>query len=134
MVLSFNMASGSPYQCSMEVSPDFAECTTFHRATAICAWCAQERRPSLLFSRMAVSMMAGAAPKNLIPSAPATAFFCTHDLASSGVEMVFSAPWPNLVYAKIRGAVMLSTWLLLLWSRVHFNPFIDPGSRMVVMP
>jgi hypothetical protein len=54
-----------------------------------------------LFSRIAASIICGAAPKNFIPSAPFFALSLTHSIASSGVLSGCLAPCPNAVYAKI---------------------------------
>jgi hypothetical protein len=46
---------------------------------------------------MAASIISGAAPKNLIPSAPFFAFSFTQSLASCAVTIGFLLPCPNPV-------------------------------------
>ena len=90
--------------------------------------------PRLFASSMAAAYTSGLAPKNLIPSAPASSIIFTHSRASSGVIIGRSKLFPNPIQAEIRGAVILFFSLSFLCRKVHSIPLPEPGSRIEVIP
>jgi hypothetical protein len=61
----------------MLVRPQPDVSITFTRATASCAWCIAVRTLRACACSSAACMMAGGAPRNLMPSAPAPAIAST---------------------------------------------------------
>ena len=111
-------------------NPKRAESTAFIRATATCAWWNMVFIPSLCASSIAAATASGDPPRNLMPSAPRLRTALTHardalgSLDTSGKSAC----------ATIRGAAILPSSLIFLWSSVQPKPINDPASRTVVIP
>ncbi|MNI48584.1 hypothetical protein D3C73_1031540 [compost metagenome] len=81
-------------------------------------------------------MMAGGAPKNLMPSAPRAASLRTHSRPCSGVWMVLTRSFTagNTECTTMRGAAILLAAESSRCSIVQPRPPIAPISRTVVTP